>query len=101
MGQRTAKRSVPTEEGPRRAVIYARVSSKEQDREGYSIPAQLKLLQEYARSKGLVVVQEFVDTETAKATGRTNFGAMMKYLAAGSNNCRSSWSRKPIASTGT
>jgi predicted site-specific integrase-resolvase len=28
----------------REAVIYARVSSKEQEKEGYSIPAQLKLL---------------------------------------------------------
>jgi DNA invertase Pin-like site-specific DNA recombinase len=27
-----------------KAVIYARVSSKDQEREGYSIPAQLKLL---------------------------------------------------------
>ena len=26
----------------KRAVIYARVSSKEQEKEGYSIPAQLK-----------------------------------------------------------
>jgi predicted site-specific integrase-resolvase len=26
------------------AVIYARVSSKEQEKEGFSIPAQLKLL---------------------------------------------------------
>ena len=31
------------------AVIYARVSSKEQEREGFSIPAQLKLLREYAQ----------------------------------------------------
>ena len=30
------------------AVIYARVSSKEQEREGFSIPAQLKLLRDYA-----------------------------------------------------
>ena len=28
----------------RSAVIYARVSSKDQEREGYSIPAQLKFL---------------------------------------------------------
>jgi len=27
-------------------VIYARVSSKEQEQEGYSIPAQLKLLKD-------------------------------------------------------
>ena len=32
----------------KRAVIYARVSSKEQEKEGYSIPAQLKLLKDYA-----------------------------------------------------
>ncbi len=31
----------------KKAVIYARVSSKDQEREGYSIPAQLKLLREY------------------------------------------------------
>ena len=30
------------------AVIYARVSSKEQEKEGFSIPAQLKLLTNYA-----------------------------------------------------
>jgi hypothetical protein len=32
----------------KKAVIYARVSSKEQEREGFSIPAQLRLLHEYA-----------------------------------------------------
>ena len=32
----------------RQAVVYARVSSKEQEKEGYSIPAQLKLLKDYA-----------------------------------------------------
>jgi hypothetical protein len=35
--------------GPERyAVIYARVSSKEQEKEGFSIPSQLKLLRTYA-----------------------------------------------------
>jgi hypothetical protein len=29
-------------------VVYARVSSKEQEKEGFSIPVQLKLLKEYA-----------------------------------------------------
>jgi hypothetical protein len=29
----------------RQAVLYARVSSKEQEREGFSIPSQQKLLQ--------------------------------------------------------
>jgi site-specific DNA recombinase len=62
------------------AVIYARVSSKEQEREGYSIPAQLKLLREYATNNDLRVEREFVDVETAKMAGRKNFGEMVQYL---------------------
>jgi site-specific DNA recombinase len=68
--------------GPRRAVIYARVSSKEQEKEGFSIPAQLKLLKEYASAQGFAVTQEYVDVETAKQTGRTAFGEMVAYLKA-------------------
>jgi site-specific DNA recombinase len=64
----------------KRAVIYARVSSKEQEKEGFSIPAQLKLLKEYAAAQGFVVVQEYVDVETAKQTGRVAFGEMIGYL---------------------
>ena len=45
----------------KRAVIYARVSSKEQEKEGYSIPAQLKLLKDYAAAQGFAVAQEYVD----------------------------------------
>ena len=41
-----------------KAVIYARVSSKDQEREGYSIPAQLKLLREYAQKKSKAIVGE-------------------------------------------
>ena len=66
----------------KQAVIYARVSSKEQEKEGYSIPAQLKLLKEYARAQGFTVAQEYVDVETAKQTGRTAFGEMVTYLKA-------------------
>ena len=31
-----------------KCILYARVSSKEQEEEGFSIPSQLKLLREYA-----------------------------------------------------
>src|SRR6202140_2896898 len=62
------------------AVIYARVSSKEQEKEGFSIPAQLRLLHEYARSANLNVVREVVDVETAKRTGRQNFEAMLPFF---------------------
>ena len=66
----------------KQAVIYARVSSKEQEKEGFSIPAQLKLLKEYAEAQGFSVVQEYLDVETAKAAGRTAFGEMVEYLKA-------------------
>lgn len=62
------------------AVIYARVSSKEQEKEGFSIPAQLKLLRQYAEDKGYTVLQEYTDVETAKKAGRTSFTEMVNFL---------------------
>ncbi len=62
------------------AVIYARVSSRDQEREGYSIPAQRKLLRDYAEKHGFSVLFEFVDVETAKTPGRARFGEMVKFL---------------------
>lgn len=64
----------------KKAVIYARVSTKEQDREGFSIPAQLKLLVDYALKNNIEIVKEFIDTETAKQAGRTSFNEMLKFL---------------------
>jgi site-specific DNA recombinase len=75
------KTSKPISADPvRKAVIYARVSSKEQEKEGFSIPAQLKLLKDYAASQGFAVAKEYVDVETAKQTGRAAFGEMVGYL---------------------
>ena len=64
------------------AILYARVSSKDQEREGYSIPAQQKLLREYAQKNDFQILREFVDVETAKATGRKQFGEMVRFLEA-------------------
>ena len=61
-------------------VIYARVSSKEQEKEGFSIPAQLKVLRDYAMTEGIRVVEEYVDVETAKQAGRSSFGEMVDFL---------------------
>jgi len=63
-----------------KAVLYARVSSKEQEREGYSIPAQRKLLRSYAQRHDYEVVREFIDVETAKQSGRTQFTRMVRFL---------------------
>ena len=64
----------------KQVVIYARVSSREQEREGFSIPAQLKLLKEYALKNGFEVIKEYSDAETAKKAGRTNYNLMLDFL---------------------
>ena len=68
-------------------MTYARVSSQEQAKEGFSIPAQDKLLSNYAREKELDVTAAFTDVETAKKAGRTGFDAMVGYLRKNSS-CR-------------
>lgn len=61
------------------AVTYARVSSKDQEKEGFSIPAQQRLLREHAQTNNLIIRQDFVDVETARRSGRTAFGELLTY----------------------
>ncbi len=82
MPSKTLKPKSHTQEANKRAVAYARVSSKEQEKEGYSIPAQLKLLTDYASAEGFVVTNEYVDVETAKQAGRSAFNEMAVWLRA-------------------
>ena len=60
--------------------LYARVSSREQEREGYSMDAQLKSCRDYATANDLEIVEEFIDIESAKELGRKNFGKMIDFL---------------------
>lgn len=48
-----------------KGVIYARVSSREQEETGYSLPAQQKLLEEYAGRRGIAIVKAFSVAESA------------------------------------
>jgi DNA invertase Pin-like site-specific DNA recombinase len=76
--QKRAPKPMP---GPvRGCVLYARVSSKEQEQEGYSIQAQLNLLRDYAAQENLEILKEFIDVETAKVAGRMQFNAMLAFL---------------------
>jgi site-specific DNA recombinase len=79
---KASKHTAISDAARRQAVVYARVSSKEQEKEGFSIPAQLKLLREYAAAQEFTITQEYVDVETAKQTGRSAFGEMVAYLKA-------------------
>ncbi|MCK4372983.1 MAG: recombinase family protein, partial [candidate division Zixibacteria bacterium] len=63
-----------------KAVTYARVSTKDQEREGYSIPAQLELLRTYAHRRKIEVVCEFLESDSAGKAGRKQFGEMVALL---------------------
>ena len=61
------------------ALAYARVSTKEQAEKGYSIPAQLKAIREYAKSHGFRILDEYIDEgESAKTADRPSFLKMIK-----------------------
>ena len=68
------------QENNKRAVLYVRVSSKEQEKEGFSIQAQYKLLKDYALNNSLQIIHEFGDVETAKVTGREGFDSMISFF---------------------
>lgn len=70
----------------RRAALYIRVSTEEQAKKGYSIPAQREDLEEYARTNGYAVVGVFIDegkSARKKYTARPAFMEMMEKVKAG------------------
>lgn len=63
-----------------KTVLLCRVSSKEQEKTGYSLPAQEKLLKNYANKKGFKVIKIFSISESASGKKqREIFGQMMKF----------------------
>ncbi len=63
------------------AVIIARVSSKSQEDEGYSLESQVRLLESYCQNKDLIVRKVFKITETAsKSKQRNIFKRAMQYI---------------------
>jgi DNA invertase Pin-like site-specific DNA recombinase len=61
------------------AVIYCRVSTKEQTH-NLSLPTQLKACRDYCAGKGLVVAKEFLEAgESAKTADRTQLRALLAY----------------------
>jgi site-specific DNA recombinase len=65
-----------------RAVIYLRVSTKEQAEEGYSISAQAEACRRFITDRGWEVVDEYVDRgESARTADRPQFRAMLARLA--------------------
>ncbi len=63
-----------------KAVILARVSTKEQEDQGHSLPAQIRKLEEYAEKHNFEVVETFSFSESAGSKIRKKFEEVLKYL---------------------
>jgi site-specific DNA recombinase len=65
-----------------KAVIYLRVSTKEQAEEGYSIPAQAEACRRFIADHGWELADEYVDRgESARTADRPQLQAMLTRLA--------------------
>jgi DNA invertase Pin-like site-specific DNA recombinase len=60
---------------PKRAVLYARVSTEEQARSGYSLAQQMEALREYANREGYEVVEEITDPGESGASLAARYGS--------------------------
>jgi site-specific DNA recombinase len=66
----------------RRAIVFARVSSREQEETGYSLDAQVKLLNDYAGRHELDVVKTWRVSESASGKQvRKVFNEMLQYVS--------------------
>jgi DNA invertase Pin-like site-specific DNA recombinase len=62
-----------------KAVIFARVSSKDQE-DGHSLDAQIQSCFEYAIKKEFKVVEQFKVVESSTASGRPEFSKMVEFV---------------------
>src|ERR687890_521386 len=70
--------------GPRRVILYARVSTDEQARSGYSLSQQLEALREYAAHEGYEILDEITDPGKSGATlDRPGLDRLRYLVAAG------------------
>jgi len=64
-----------------KSISFARVSSREQEETGYSLPSQEKLLEEYAERKDFDIAKKFSISESASGKNqRTIFNEMMDHI---------------------
>jgi site-specific DNA recombinase len=69
--------------GPKRAILYARVSTEEQARSGYSLAQQIEALREYTARVGHEVLEEVQDARQSGATlARPGMDRMRDLVAA-------------------
>ena len=72
----------------KRVFLYVRVSTQEQAKEGYSIDEQIDRLKDYARAKGWIVVNVYVDGGySGSNTNRPALKDMIKDVEAKKGDC--------------
>jgi site-specific DNA recombinase len=70
--------------GPKRAILYARVSTDEQARSGYSLAQQLEALREHAGRESYEIVEEVVDPgQSGASLERPGMDRVRDLVAAG------------------
>jgi site-specific DNA recombinase len=70
--------------GPKRAVLYARVSTSEQAEKGYSLAQQLEALREYAAREGYAMLEEVTDPgQSGASLERPGMDRIRDLVAAG------------------
>jgi site-specific DNA recombinase len=70
--------------GPKRAILYARVSTDEQARSGYSLAQQIEALRDYAAREGYEVLEEVVDPgQSGASLERPGMDRVRDLVAAG------------------
>jgi site-specific DNA recombinase len=69
---------------PKRAILYARVSTEEQARSGYSLAQQLEALREYTAREGYEVLEEVIDPgQSGASLERPGMDRVRDLVAAG------------------
>jgi site-specific DNA recombinase len=70
--------------GPKRVILYARVSTDEQARSGYSLAQQLEALREYAAREGYEILEEVTDPgQSGASLERPGMDRVRDLVAAG------------------
>ena len=70
--------------GPKRAILYARVSTDEQARSGYSLAQQIEALREYAAQEGFEILEEVQDAgQSGASLERPGMDRVRDLVAAG------------------
>ena len=84
-GSGSGYRSAPQNgNGSRRAILYARVSTDEQARSGYSLAQQMEALREYAAREGYEVLEEVRDPgQSGASLERPGMDRVRDLVAAG------------------